>query len=140
MWGPRGLQGMKISRETGHLGYIRIMSSPRHRTDRDSLESSCTMEFVRDSGPGGQHRNKRYTGVRLVHEPTGTTIMATERRSQSMNRELAYERMAERLEALQHRPKKRRPTRPTRGSVRRRLEGKRKASDKKQSRKKPRLD
>ena len=116
------------------------MGAVRHPTDRDSLEASCTLEFVRDSGPGGQHRNKRFTGVRLVHKPTGTTVMATERRSQSMNRDLAYERMAEKLEVLQHRPRKRRPTRPTRGSVRRRLEGKRKKADKKQGRKKPGLD
>ena len=108
-----------------------------HPTDRESLEANCTMEFVRDSGPGGQHRNKRFTGVRLVHEPTGTVVMATERRSQSMNRELAYERMAEKLRAMQHRPKKRRPTRPTRASVKRRLDGKKKAAMKKQGRRKP---
>jgi protein subunit release factor B len=113
------------------------MSIPRHATDRESLELSCTVEFVRASGPGGQHRNKRSTGVRLVHEPTGTMVMATERRSQSMNKELAFERMAKKLEALQHRPKKRRPTRPTRGSVKRRLEGKRKASEKKKGRRRP---
>ena len=112
----------------------------RYPTDRESLEVSCTMEFVRDSGPGGQHRNKRFTGVRLVHEPSGTVVMATERRSQSMNRDLAFERMAEKLRAMQHRPKKRRPTRPTRASVKRRLESKKKASQKKQSRQKPRED
>ncbi len=98
------------------------------------------MEFVRDSGPGGQHRNKRYTGVRLTHEPSGTVVMATERRSQSMNRELAFERMAERLEALQHRPKRRKPTKPTRASVRRRLDSKAKAAKKKAGRRKPAAD
>lgn len=112
----------------------------RYPTNRESLNKVCRVEFVRDSGPGGQHRNKRYTGVRLVHEPTGTVVMATERRSQSMNRELAFERMTARLEALQHRPKKRRPTRPTKGSVRRRLDAKSKASAKKAGRKKPALD
>jgi protein subunit release factor B len=111
-----------------------------YSTTREALDKSCTVEFVRDSGPGGQHRNKRYTGVRLVHEPTGTTVMATERRSQSMNKELAFERMAEKLQTLQHRPKKRRPTRPTRGSVRRRLDTKTKKKAKKQSRRKPTED
>ena len=120
--------------------YTTRMSLPRYGTTREALEISCTMEFVRDSGPGGQHRNKRYTGVRLVHEPSGTVVMATESRSQSANRETAYERMAAKLEALQHRPKRRRPTRPTRGSVRRRLDDKRKRSGKKQGRKKPTLD
>ena len=116
------------------------MFMTRHPTDRESLEKDCRVEFVRDSGPGGQHRNKRYTGVRLVHEPTGTVIMATERRSQSMNRDLAFERMAARLEVIQHRPKKRRATRPTKASVRRRLDAKSKASTKKARRKKPGLD
>ena len=109
----------------------------RYPTDRESLEKDCRVEFVRDSGPGGQHRNKRYTGVRLVHEGSGTVVMATERRSQSMNRDLAFERMAERLRALQHRPKKRKATKPTKASIRRRLDAKSKASRKKADRKKP---
>jgi len=113
---------------------------PQHPTDRAALEKSCRVEFVRDSGPGGQHRNKRYTGVRLVHEPTGTVVKATERREQSMNKELAFERMAEKLKALQHKPKKRRATRPTRGSVRRRLDAKSKTKSKKQNRRKPTED
>ena len=112
----------------------------KYPTDREALERACTMEFVRDSGPGGQHRNKRYTGVRLVHTPTGLVVMDTERRSQAMNRALAYERMAEKLKAKQHTPKKRRPTKPTRGSVQRRLDSKSKKSTKKQSRRKPPLD
>ena len=112
----------------------------RHPTDRASLDKSCRVEFVRDSGPGGQHRNKRYPGVRLVHEPTGTVVMSTERREQSMNKEVAFERMAEKLKALQHKPKKRRPTRPTRASVRRRLDAKNKTKSKKQGRRKPTED
>jgi len=108
-----------------------------HPTTREALEAACRVEFVRDSGPGGQHRNKRYTGVRLVHEPTGLVVMATERRSQSMNKELAFERMADKLKAKQHRPKKRKPTRPTRGSVTRRLDAKTKRGKTKASRRKP---
>ena len=111
-----------------------------HSTNRDALEAACKVEFVRDSGPGGQHRNKRYTGVRLTHEPTGLTVMATERRSQSMNRELAFERMAEKLKAKQHRPKKRRATKPTRGSIKRRLDAKNKRGQTKASRRKPTND
>jgi len=112
----------------------------KHPTHREALDRDCRVEFVRDSGPGGQHRNKRYTGVRLVHEPSGLVVMATERRSQSMNKELAFERMAEKLKAKQHKPKKRRATRPTRGSVKRRLESKAKAGQKKAGRRKPRDD
>ena len=112
-------------------------SAKAFRTDRSALEQSCTVEFVRGSGPGGQHRNKRETGVRLTHEPTGTRVMATERREQSMNRELAFHRMAEKLEALQHRPRVRRATRPTRGSQRRRLDAKSRRGATKQARKTP---
>ena len=112
----------------------------KHPTNREALDRDCRVEFVRDSGPGGQHRNKRYTGVRLVHEPSGLVVMATERRSQSMNKELAFERMAEKLKAKQHKPKRRRATRPTRGSVKRRLESKSKVGQKKAGRRKPRDD
>ena len=102
--------------------------------DRESLERDCEVSFYRAGGPGGQHRNKRDTAVRLTHTPTGLTVTATERRSQSLNRELAFARMAALLEKQQQKRKRRRPTRPTRGSVRRRLEAKRRNSLKKASR------
>ena len=116
------------------------MGMPKYSTELDALIRDCDLTFVRDSGPGGQHRNKRETGVRLVHRATGLVVMATERRSQSMNKALAFERMAEKLKAAQHRPKRRRPTRPTRSSVRRRLDAKSKQSGKKAGRRKPSED
>ena len=97
-------------------------------TDRASLERDCTIEFFIASGPGGQHRNKVESGVRLVHRPTGITVTATERRSQHANREAAFERMAERLETLQRVATPRTPTKPTVGSQERRLASKRRAS------------
>lgn len=84
-----------------------------HPTDRDSLERDSEMEFFVAGGPGGQHRNKVETGVRLTHRPTGVVVSATERRSQSANREAAFERLAERLEERQRVRRPRRPTRPT---------------------------
>jgi protein subunit release factor B len=97
----------------------------RYPTDRESLERDSDLEFFIAGGPGGQHRNKVETGVRLVHRPTGITVTATERRSQSANREVAFERMAERLQALQRVEKPRKPTRPTAASRTRRLTAKR---------------
>ena len=97
-------------------------------TDRDSLERDCDLEFFIASGPGGQHRNKVETGVRLTHRPSGISVTATERRSQHANREVAYERMAARLEEMQHISPPRKPTRPTAASRKRRLEAKRRAA------------
>ena len=100
----------------------------RYPTDRASLERDSDVEFFIAGGPGGQHRNKVETGVRLVHRPTGITVTATERRSQHANLEAAYERLAARLEDLQRVSKPRKPTRPTPASRVRRLETKRRAS------------
>src|SRR5436305_14899836 len=97
-------------------------------TDRDSLERDCDVEFIIASGPGGQHRNKVETGVRLTHRPSGISVTATERRSQHANREAAYERMAARLEEMQHISPPRKPTRPKAASRERRLEAKRRAA------------
>ena len=72
-----------------------------YSTDRASLERDCDMEFFIASGPGGQHRNKVATAVRLTHRPSGTVVTATERRSQYANREAAFARMAARLQAMQ---------------------------------------
>lgn len=103
-------------------------------TDRDSLERDCDIEFIIAGGPGGQHRNKVETGVRLTHRPTGISLTATERRSQHANREAAFERMAERIEAQQRVLPPRKPTRPSAASRRRRLDAKRQNSMLKRSR------
>lgn len=106
----------------------------RYETDGESLERDCEMEFFVAGGPGGQHRNKVETAVRLTHRPSGTVVTATERRSQSANREAAYERMAEKLEAMQRVQKKRFATKPSKAAKARRVEGKRKQSERKQGR------
>lgn len=99
--------------------------TPLYPTDRESLERDCDVEFFIASGPGGQHRNKVETGVRLVHRPTGITVTATERRSQHANREAAFERMQARLEEFQRVETPRKPTRPTAASRKRRVSEKR---------------
>lgn len=99
-----------------------------YANDRASLERDCDVEFFIAGGPGGQHRNKVETGVRLTHRPSGITVTATERRSQYANREVAFERMAERLERMQRRQVPRIPTRPGKASRERRLQTKRRQS------------
>jgi len=91
------------------------------RLPEAALLAECVEEFFIASGPGGQHRNKTESGVRLTHGPTGVTVSATERRSQSQNRGAALERLRERLAAMGVEPKVRRATKPTRGSKERRL-------------------
>jgi protein subunit release factor B len=106
-------------------------------TDRASLERDCDVEFFIASGPGGQHRNKVETGVRLTHRPTGLVVTATERRSRTANIEAAFERMAERLEERQRVLPPRVPTRPSAASRERRLEEKRRAGQIKRMRSAP---
>ncbi len=106
-------------------------------TDEESLRRDCEVEFVRASGPGGQHRNRRETGVRLVHGPSGVVIMATERRSQAMNLAAAFARMAERLEERNRPEVPRVPTKVPRVEKVRRVVSKRRMGDKKALRRPP---
>lgn len=68
----------------------------------EALEEQSRFEAIRSAGPGGQHRNKVSTGVRLTHLPTGIQGMATERRSQLENKVMALSRLRLRL-ALDYR-------------------------------------
>ncbi len=65
-------------------------------SDRDLL-AQCDIETFRVSGPGGQHRNRRDTAVRMRHRPTGIVAQAYERRSQLLNRRLALRRLRTRI-------------------------------------------
>jgi len=104
----------------------------------ETLERVCEVEFLKGSGPGGQHRNKRETGVRLRHPESGLVVMATERRSQARNRALAFERMITRLQQLNYVPEHRVPTRPKRSTIRQRLEDKQQQGERKKLRAKVR--
>ncbi|KAJ1286559.1 hypothetical protein BS78_03G361900 [Paspalum vaginatum] len=59
----------------------------------EELMEQCEMGTFKASGPGGQHRNKRESAVRLKHLPTGIIAQAVEDRSQHKNRASALSRL-----------------------------------------------
>ena len=106
--------------------------------------------FARGSGPGGQHRNVTASAVEIVADLAelegpgadrvrsrlGGTVRARadESRSQWRNRTIARERLADTLDEAARVETPRRPTRPSRGARERRLESKRRTSERKRSR------
>ena len=107
---------------------------PPYSVDAASLLRTTRVEIFTGGGPGGQHRNKTQNAVRLHHEPSGVVVTATERRSLEANKDAAFARLRERLVRLNYVPKKRHATRPTRGSVERRLGDKQRRKHTKSSR------
>ncbi len=106
--------------------------------------SELVERFSRSSGPGGQSVNTTDSRVELEYDALASAalsdtqrarvvgrlgspvvVVASEHRSQHRNRLAARERLADRLrDALAPPPPPRRPTKPTKGSQRRRVEGK----------------
>jgi protein subunit release factor B len=104
------------------------------------LLKDCDVETFRGSGPGGQHRNKTESAVRMTHRPTGIVRVASDERSQLLNRKIALERIWRAVEARRRRPKPRVPTGPTRSSQERRLASKQRQAAAKRARGKPTPD
>lgn len=55
----------------------------------------CRVDTFRAGGKGGQNQNKRDTGVRIVHPPSGAVGESREERSQLQNKTKAFRKMAE---------------------------------------------
>jgi ribosome-associated protein len=110
----------------------------------------------RSSGPGGQHANVTASRVEAsfdvaaseaLSEAQKARIMARcgpvvravaqDARSQARNRELALTRLRTRLEHAIAVPRTRRPTKPTAASKARRLDSKRRLSERKRARRRP---
>jgi len=107
---------------------------PPYALDRETLEREVEIDVFRSSGPGGQHVNKTNSALRLTHWPSGVVVVAQDSPSQHRNREIAFERLAERLARLNHVPKKRVATKPTRASKKRRIEAKKHTGERKRLR------
>ena len=98
-------------------------------------KSDIEIEFYRSSGPGGQHKNKTATAVRIRHIPTGIVAQASERRSQHLNREIAMERLKKAIAKMLFKPKKRISVKVSKSQKIKRLEEKKKVARKKTLRK-----
>ena len=121
--------------------------------------AEITLRTSRSSGPGGQHANVTASRVEAIFDVLASQALtegqrarilaragarvvavAQDDRSQARNRELALERLAERLDRALAVPRSRRPTRPTAASRTRRLTDKRRAAQRKQERRRPPRD
>ncbi len=125
--------------------------------DRLSIPlAEIELRASRSSGPGGQHANVTASRVEAVFDVEASTVLteaerarllervgpavtavAQDSRSQARNRELALERLAEKIAAGLAVPRRRRPTKPGPAARRRRLEQKRRAAERKRARRRP---
>ena len=110
--------------------------SPRKRSaiSLRTLRKDVSISTSRSRGPGGQRRDKKETAVRLTHLPTGITTVASERRSQATNLEIAFQRLRAKLAKLNKPTKRRIRTKPTASAIEKRVEQKNRLSQKKTSR------
>lgn len=115
-----------------------------------------TVRASRSSGPGGQHANMTASRIEVSFDVAASTALtdsqkarlaarcgpvvravAQDARSQARNRALALERLAGRIERALDVPRARRPTKPSRAARTRRLDAKRRASERKRERRRP---
>jgi len=140
---------------------VKIPVAPGLALDDDEL----AFRAARASGPGGQHVNKTSTAIELRFDVRGSralpedvrgrlealagsrltqdgviVLFAQGFRSQELNRQDALERLLALIRQAAHKPKARKPTRPTYGSKVRRLERKAGRAGIKSLRSKPGLD
>jgi ribosome-associated protein len=118
--------------------------------------SEIELRVSRSSGPGGQHAQKSSTRVEALLDVEASAALtdtqkrrvlgragpvlraiAQDERSQARNRELAVERLVEKLRAALFVPRRRKPTKPTKASRERRLAAKKRRGETKRLRRPP---
>jgi len=95
------------------------------------INKDIKIEVFKSSGPGGQHKNKRFTAVKATHIPTGISSVASEQRSQTQNKNVALERLNDKVKKLTRKKKYRIATKIPRKVKENILEYKKKHSYKK---------
>jgi ribosome-associated protein len=133
------------------------MSDPLYVNEQVEIPGAeLIVRTSRSTGSGGQHANVTDSRVEVSFDIAGSptlpewararllerlgsrvTAVAQDERSQLRNREIARSRLAERLRAALERPRTRRPTRPGPAARERRLDSKRRQSQRKQERRPP---
>ncbi len=131
----------------------------------ENLIKELTFKAIRSSGPGGQHANKVSSKIELTFDVNASkelskeqkTLLLTsittrltkenililfcdESRSQHKNKKIVIDRFLSILKKGLIQPKKRKATKPSKASIKKRLDNKKKTSVKKLSRKKPDLE
>ena len=118
-----------------------------------------TLRASRSSGPGGQHANVTASRIEAIFDVGASTALTEEQkrrviarlgprvvavaqdeRSQTRNRELALQRLQRRLTSALRVARPRHETKPTRASVQRRLDSKRRQASRKRDRRRPAAD
>ncbi len=131
---------------------------PINRSISIPLEE-IVLRASRSSGPGGQHANVTSSRIEasfdvaasgalddaqkqrvIARQGPVVRAIAQDARSQTRNRALALERLANRIATALEVPRSRRPTKPTKGSRQRRLESKRRDAERKRARRRPAAD
>ena len=149
-------EAQPLDRSTRQQTYrIRLIAGESIRVTRSVSipRSEIDFRYSRSSGPGGQHAQKNDTRVEAIFDVESSAALtdaqkrrvlgkagpvlravAQDERSQWRNRELATERLVEQLREALKVPRKRRPTKPGKAAVERRLEQKRRRSNLKRQR------
>ena len=131
----------------------------------ETIIKELNFKAIRSSGAGGQHVNKTSSKIELTFDLENSSslseneksvlktklssrltkencliLFCDETRSQHKNKDIVIKRFLELLKTNLIRPKFRRKTKPTKGSIKRKTENKKRVSVKKSLRKKPKLD